>query len=339
MSKKVKRSISVIIGLLISAFLIWFLFRDINFMALVEVLKEANYLWLIPAVLMVMVTMYQRAYRWHFMVLPIKKVPFSKLLAATCIGFMANNVLPLRLGEFVRAYSLSSQDKEITKSASMATIFVERMIFDLITLLSIFGVIFVLSDTLHNQVNEQVQFGVYVAIGIAIVGVCFMLFLAVHPERVGNLLNKFLFFLPNRITTNLNDFILKFARGLEFLKSYKKASQVGLHSFLIWLQMGFSNLMIFAMFDFDVPIETGLVLLVIVSISIMVPSSPGFVGVYHAGVAWSLSIYGIPKEEALSCALVLHALQYLTITTMGFYYLKKEHLSLKKLEEEAVSEI
>ena len=48
-------------------------------------------------------TMYQRAYRWRAMTEPITYIPFPRLLAATCVGFMANNVLPLRLGEFVRA--------------------------------------------------------------------------------------------------------------------------------------------------------------------------------------------------------------------------------------------
>ena len=127
-----KKVVYLLIGLGISVVLLWLLFRNINFTELVAALRGANYLWLIPNILLIVLTMYQRAFRWRYMVAPIKKVRFSKLLAATCIGFMANNVLPLRLGEFVRAYSLSSQDREVTKSASLATIFVERMVFDLV---------------------------------------------------------------------------------------------------------------------------------------------------------------------------------------------------------------
>jgi len=70
-----------------------------------------------------------------------------------------------------------------------------------------------------------------------------------------------------------------------------------------------------------------------------VPSSPGFVGVYHVGAVWSLMAYGVSKEDALSCALVLHAVQYIVVTVMGFYFLKKEHLSLKKLGDEATEEM
>ncbi len=339
MSKKGKRGFFIIIGIIISVFLIWFLFKDINFAALVDTLKKANYYWLIPTIIVIILTMYMRAVRWHFMVLPIKKVKFSNLLAATCVGFMANNVLPLRLGEFVRAYSLSSQDKEITKSASLATIFVERIVFDLVALLSIFGITFWLSGSLQKQIDDQITVGVSIAVGIAIIGILVMLFLALHPEKVGNILTRYLFFLPDRFSDLIKSMILKFARGVEFMTNGKMVFWVGINTLIIWVLLGLSNLFVFAIFDFNIPAAAAFVLLVIVSISIMIPSSPGFIGVYHAGVAWSLKVYGIPKEEALSCALVLHACQYLTVTLMGFYFLKKEHLSLKQLEEEAVEEI
>ncbi|MDD3732593.1 MAG: lysylphosphatidylglycerol synthase transmembrane domain-containing protein, partial [candidate division Zixibacteria bacterium] len=107
---------------------------------------------------------------------------------------------------------------------------------------------------------------------------------------------------------------------------------------IIWIIMGLSNYFVFIAFGFDLPLEASFVLLVIVSISILIPSSPGFIGVYHAGTFLTLSIYGIGKEDALSFAIVLHATQYIVVTVMGFYYLKKEHLSLKSLEEKVVED-
>lgn len=326
-------------GLAVSALMLWVLFRDIDFPLLIGALRHANYYWLIPNVILIAGTMYLRAYRWRFMIIPIKRVPFAKLLAATCVGFMANNVLPLRLGEFVRAYSLSSQDRDISKSASMATIFVERMIFDLIALLTIFGVIFWWSQTLRDKVDQQVAMGVVLAIGIAVIGIIIMLILAVHPEKIGEILTRYLFFLPERAKETIKSIIVKFSQGLKFLTDFKTVLNVTAQTLLIWILMGVANYFVFAAFGFDVPLPAAFVLLVVVSISILLPSSPGFVGVYHYGAAWSLMAYGIGKEDALSCALVLHAAQYLVITLMGFYFLKKEHLSLKKLEKEAVDEI
>jgi len=181
MTVRNKKMLSVVIGAVISILLLWALFRNIDFVELTHALKGANYVWLLPNILLIIFTMYLRSWRWKFMMAPIKQVSFSNLLAATCIGFMANNVLPLRLGEFVRAYSLSYQDREISKSASLATIFVERMIFDLVALLMIFGFVLVVSNL---QIDPRIRSGVLFAIGIAFIGILFVLALAKKESKL-----------------------------------------------------------------------------------------------------------------------------------------------------------
>ena len=334
MTLQQKKTLYLVIGIIISVVLLWVLFRDIRFAELVDALKGANYWWLIPNIILIVVTMYQRAYRWHFMVLPIKRLRFSKLLASTCIGFMANNVLPLRLGEFVRAYSLSHEQEGVTKSASLATIFVERMIFDLVALLFIFGLVVSQSEL---ALSDDMKQGLKIVVGLALIGIAFMLLLAVRADSTGRILSKYLFFLPLTLREKVHGLVLKFSRGLEFLKSIKSVIMVALHTMIIWFLLGISNIFVFWAFGFDIPLEASVVLLVVVSISILIPSSPGFVGVYHAGAVWSLEQYGIGRAEALSCAIVLHAAQYSIVTLMGFYFLHKEHLSLRKLEEEATA--
>ena len=337
MTRQQLKKIYFLIGLTISVVLVWILFRNIDFVQLTIALKQANYWWFLPTIIIIVFTMYQRAYRWSMMLAPIKNVKFSNLLAATCIGFMANNVLPLRMGEFVRAYSLASQDKELTKSASLATIFVERMVFDLVALLVIFGGVLTFSSSLKDHIDDRTMLGTYISISIALVGIVLMILLAVRPKSVGETLARYLFFLPDATKEFTKGIILRFSRGLEFLRNWKAVLSITLQTLLIWILMGVSNYFVFAAFDFDLPLDAAFVLLVIVSISILLPSSPGFVGVYHVGVVWSLNVYGVERERALSCAIVLHVVQYLVITIMGFYFLKKEHLSLKRLEEEADS--
>ena len=335
MSSANRRTLYVILGLAVSVILLWLLFRNINLSELGTALARANYWWLIPNIGFVVFAMYQRAYRWRFMLQPIKQMKYSNLLAATCIGFMANNVLPLRLGEFVRGYSLAYQDKEISKSASLATIFVERMVFDLVALLMILGAVLAGS---HLPIHDEMREGSFVAILIALAGILFMLMFALRPAQAGNLLTRYLPFLPDSVKEKIREIVMKFSRGLEFIKNTKILSWVMLQTIVIWIFMGLSNYFVFVAFGFDLPLSASYVLLVVVSVSILVPSSPGFVGVYHFGTVWTLSQYGIAQEQALSFALVLHAAQYIPVTAMGFYYLKKEHLSLKKLEQEAVAE-
>ncbi len=333
MTSQRKRLIYLLVGVAISIILLWALFRNISFGELVQALKGANYWWLIPNIFFVMFAMPQRAWRWRDMLAPIKRVPYPKVIAATCVGFMANNVLPLRLGEFVRAYSLSEQDPEITKSASLATIFVERMVFDLVVLLLILGAVLIAP---HPAMNLNLQEGTLVAVLFALIGIAFMIALALKPAQSGELITRVFFFVPDRVKEKIRSTVIKFSRGLEFIKDGKRLTWVFAQTVFLWLCMGFSNYFVFLAFGFDLPMTASYVLLVVVSISILVPSSPGYVGVYHYGTVLTLTTYGISKEQALSFALVLHAAQFIPITLMGFYYLRKEHLSLKNLEQEAV---
>jgi uncharacterized protein (TIRG00374 family) len=334
MTRAQRQIVSIVAGVVISVVFIWLLFWNIDFKSLVTSLRQANYWWLIPNIIMVMFAMPQRAYRWKFMIRPVKEVPFHKLMAATCIGFMANNVLPLRLGEFVRAYSLSYQDREVSKSASLATIFVERMVFDLVALLMIFGVVVEVATV---NIPEEMKLGIWLAIGVALFGLTLVLYLAVKPSQAADMMARYLFFLPERAKISMKSIIIRFSAGLEFMMHWRDATWVGLQTILVWVFMGASNYFVFLAFGFNLPLEASYFLLVVVSISILVPSSPGFVGVYHAGTVFTLTQYGIGKEDALSFALVLHAAQYIPITLMGFYYLRKEHLSLKQLERDAVA--
>ena len=332
MTRSQRKILSLAAGIVISIVFIWVLFWNIDFRSLLVSLRQANYWWLIPNIIMVMFAMPQRAYRWKFMLRPVKEVPFNKLMAATCIGFMANNVLPLRLGEFVRAYSLAYQDRGVSKSASLATIFVERMVFDLVALLMIFGVVVEIT-TIH--IPEEMKMGVFLSILVALLGLALVLYLALRPNQAGNLMARYLFFLPERARASVKSMVIRFAAGLEFMMHFRDATWVGVQTLLVWIFMGASNYFVFLAFGFHLPLEASYFLLVVVSISILIPSSPGFVGVYHAGTVFTLTQYGIGKEDALSFALVLHAAQYIPITLMGFYYLRKEHLSLTQLEREA----
>jgi uncharacterized protein (TIRG00374 family) len=332
MTRKRKKQLMQVMGILISVGLLIFLFYKVDFKELADALKGANYWWLIPNIILIMVTMVFRAYRWKHMIRPIKDIPNSRLFSITMIGFMANNVLPFRLGEFVRAYSLSSKE-DVSKSASLATIFVERIVFDLLALLVIFGIVLAISPLI---VVEELKLGAIVTICTGLIGLLFAVYLSSRGQRDSHILKRIIGVFPPKVRPVFESTVAKFATGLDFMRDWKRVFWVTFHTFMIWVIMGLSNYFILLAFGWsDIPLAASFVILVVVSILIMVPASPGFIGVYHYGTVLSLSFYGIQREEALSCALVMHATQFLVITLVGFYYLRKEHLSLKQIEEEA----
>lgn len=332
MTLKTKKLLMQLTGLFISVAFLVFLFYKIDFNQLGDALRGANYWWLIPNVVLIMVTMVIRAYRWKHMVWPIKAIPIPRLFSITMIGFMANNVLPFRLGEFVRAYSLSSKE-QVSKSASLATIFVERMVFDLLALLVIFGVVLLISPLI---VVRELKAGAIITIATGLVGLLLAVYLSRRNNRDSRILKRILKIFPERFRPFIENTVAKFATGLDFMREGRRVFWVTVHTFLIWVVMGLSNYFILLAFGWShLPIAASFVILVVVSILIMVPASPGFIGVYHYGTVLSLGYYNIPREAALSCALVMHATQFLVITLVGFYYLRREHLSLKEIEREA----
>ena len=126
-------------SVLISTLFLILAFNRVNLYELKDTLETANYIYLIPAVLLTILSLWIRAVRWGYLLQPVKKININSLFSATAIGLMANNLLPARLGEFVRAYVIGKKEL-ISKSASFATIVVER-IFDGLTILLFFNVV------------------------------------------------------------------------------------------------------------------------------------------------------------------------------------------------------
>ena len=82
-----------------------------------------------------------RAWRWQFLLIGVGHIPLRSLWSSIMIGFMGNNILPARLGELLRAYSLG-RSAGVSRSAALASVVVER-ILDIGVLLLIFGTVFV----------------------------------------------------------------------------------------------------------------------------------------------------------------------------------------------------
>src|SRR5262249_14918137 len=121
------------IGVAISAVLLWVAVRGVNFDEALQQLRQVRLAWLIPLLVSIVLRFWLTALRWQLLLKPVKRVGVHRLFAITMIGFMANNVLPARLGEFVRAYALG-RSEALSPSVPFATIVIER-VFDGFSLL------------------------------------------------------------------------------------------------------------------------------------------------------------------------------------------------------------
>src|SRR5574338_1513198 len=133
------------VGVLISVVFVWLSLRGLRLTDFWDAVKGANYWWLLPGIAVYFVGVWIRAWRWHYLLGPIKKIPTRTMFPITTIGYMGNNIYPARAGEVLRAVILKRKEG-VAISASLATIIVER-IFDGVVML---GFVFINLPELAN---------------------------------------------------------------------------------------------------------------------------------------------------------------------------------------------
>jgi len=312
------------VGIIISAVFLYLAFRKIEFKEVAKAFKDANYLYAAVSGALAMVSLWVRAYRWKYLLSPVKKIGIPSLFSSTMIGFMANNLLPARLGEFIRAYSIGSKEN-ISKSSALATIVIER-VFDGFTVLSFLAVVLIFFDF-----PGWVRKGGYFAFGFFMSVLVFLIFLRLHTEKVIKRVDSLLRFLPVGARGKLKNMLYSFAEGLQVLKNSGDLVMVIIFSVVVWLVMASAFEFAIIAFDLKVPIYAAFVLMVILALGVMIPSSPGFVGTYHYLCIAGLGLFAISKDVALSFSIVAHASGFIPITLIGLCYLWRESLSLRDL--------
>ncbi|MCJ7530617.1 MAG: flippase-like domain-containing protein, partial [Anaerolineales bacterium] len=122
------------LGVVISLVFLYWALRGLHLGDVWQVIMSANYWWLIPGVAMYFMGVWARAWRWHYLLRPVKPVPTATMFPIVAIGYMGNNIYPARAGELLRAVVLKRRE-DVPVSASLATIIVER-IFDGVVMLA-----------------------------------------------------------------------------------------------------------------------------------------------------------------------------------------------------------
>lgn len=315
------------VGIAISLVFLYFALRNVSYGKLVLSLQSANYIYLIPAILLLILTMWLRAIRWRYLLEPIKRIKNHSLFSAVMIGFMANNVLPARIGEFVRAYAIARKEN-LSKSLSLATILVER-IFDGFTLLAFLLVILVFFPFPAWLKNAGISaFVFYILI------IVFLVLLKRYKENMLKFLNCILSPISKRLSHKTDEILMSFIAGFDILKGKKQIALILFYSFSIWTTYAVLTLLVFMSFNFNLPLYAPFLLTVILTFGVMIPSSPGFIGTYQFFCVTGLAFWGIKESDALGFSLVYHASQYVPVTLLGLFYLWKDNISLKEIRSE-----
>ena len=322
------------LGFIISVGIVYLAFRGIDFRLLLANLREANYLYLIPIVAIIFLSIALRAVRWGYLLRPVKKIGFPNLFEGILIGFMANNVLPVRMGEFVRAYIIGRSER-ISKSASFATVVVERL-FDGFTIVGLLVVVLTSIQLPPGNIpfKRGLLMGGYMTMAICVLAFAILLIIKTRTQWFLKIALFFTRPLSPRVAEGIIAGIKSFKEGLLSVESTWTMVIAFIYSLVIWAVVAYSIYLIGLAFGLELSIAASVMVLLAICLAIIIPSTPGYIGPYHASVAYALVLYNIPLEKALGLSIVFHAANYISITVAGFLYLWRHHLSLKKIREE-----
>ena len=320
------------IGLLVSiVFLAWALWGlDLN--GFFSEVASGNYWWLIPSVLTYFVAVWVRTWRWDYMLRPLKHIPVKELFPVVVIGYMGNNIYPLRMGELLRSYVLWRRE-DVPVGASLGTVVVER-VFDGVIML-----IFVFVGLPFLPFPGNYQFLVTVA-SIAFIGALLVFFaLAAMPDRA-MAMAQYLFklVLPEKASQPLLTFTEKFLDGLKSLRDFRNVLMIFFTSLVIWLLETVKYWFVMQAFDFGdviVPFFGLMLMNGVVNLATTLPTAPGYVGTFDGPGIAVLVAYGVAQPVATAYTLVLHIALWLPITVLGGWYMLREGLSWSDMTQAA----
>ncbi len=317
------------LGAVVSAGFLALLFWQVNLRETATALKQAEYWWLVPAIGAYFIAVMFRAIRWHFLLLPLKSIPGRRLYPIVVIGYMANNLLPAKLGELVRAFFVG-QKEGVGKSAALATIALER-VFDGVFLLVLALLIWPflpVSDLLGDFTDDIWKTLLVVAIPTFFVMALGLFFsMAFFPQLGMRIVGAVVQLAPGRFKNVAAESIGGFMEGLASLRNPRRVMAIMLFTIPIWMAEGSMYFLIAQGFDLGQPFHGILLVLSTSNLATVVPTAGG-IGPFEYATTLTLVWMDVGRELAAAYAIVLHVALLAPVTLLGLYFLWTSNVSL-----------
>ena len=339
-----------VVGIAISAGALWFTFRGMELRDVFTELAAADPLLMLLSAAAVTGVFWIRAWRWRAILKPIGDTPFRSRFSAVTIGFMGNNLLPARIGEFMRAYALSRQEP-IPLVASFASLVIERL-FDGVLVVTLLFVAMSMPGFPAFDVAETIPIigldggvrlatlarGMAVFVGAAVL---ILFALVLMPTRAVRTIERVVRILPLSFRRPIIDALEAFLAGVSVLRDPGLLLRTAGWSTFLWLFNAVGCWIAFRAFGFELPFVAAVFFQSAIALAVSVPAGPGFIGVYHAMAAFVLAnLWGEPDVNARAFAVGFHLVGFIPVTVIGLYYAWRMGLSMGEVtsSEEVVED-
>lgn len=309
-----------LIGVGVSAGLLAYLLSTVDLVQVGAHLAKTNWGYLTLSVCFALFAVWVRAWRWRYL-FPPGAHP-SHLFSAVMIGYMANNVLPLRAGELVRGYVAAKRGRQRFWTA-IATLVVERVLDALAVVVILAGLVMVISVPFKLKAAALA----FLSLDLAAMGVLGTVALA--PARCRNVVTRLFARWPN-VEAKLLGILETFTLGLQGIRTGSHLFPILVGSVGLWVTYALVTWAALVAAHFQLPLAAAWTVLAFVGLGVSLPSAPGFIGVFQAATVLALALFGVPRSEALSFSFLFHASQFIPITLIGWVFLLTEQISLSQ---------
>ncbi len=302
-------------------------FQNVDLQIMWSSLGNVSVFLVLGASLMALLSMGLRAYRWQLLLAPLRAIPFPRLLSYTLIGFMANNILPAHAGELIKALFLGKKENLKTWTV-ITTVLLERLFDSLALVALMIGVIHLIPTP------QWLSTGAHLIGVLELILISLLAMLALNVRRWRTRANSRLSGLSGKWSKGIGKSLLLVLAGLAGINSLKTLAKLFAVSLATWIHMAATVYLILS--GLTTAAEGNLffasvVVIVILAFAIVIPSTPGYVGVTQLAFVIALSIFKTPETQAISSSVIFTLTQYIPITAAGLIALVKEGFSFTQL--------
>lgn len=313
-----RRLLRVVVGLLVSGGLLVYLFHDVDFGEMGRRLASTRWGFLAASVAIYLVGLWSRARRWHYLYPP--ETHPKHLLRALVIGYMGNNLLPLRAGEVLRTYVMVRHGQRLW--TTVGTVVVERVLDGL-------AVGCILAYLLAAvALPVELRWGAIAFLAVVLAMMAVLAVMAWAPDLCRRIALAIVARVAPGLGRRVSDSLETFNEGLRGARTRSHLLPMLAWSVVGWVLWALSAWMGLHAAHLDLPLTASWAVLGFVGLGVSLPSSPGFAGIVQAATVLALALFAVPRQEALSFSLLLHAAQFLPVTLWGLALVVLEQVNL-----------
>lgn len=297
------------LSLVVSGGFLYLAFRNVELDELGQALARVDGGWLLVAVVVSLLIMVFRAWRWQLELRPLERVPLGRLWAISSVAYLAINLLPVRLGEIVRPWLLSRRSS-VSFSNVIGNLVLEKTV-DLVVVVFYILVGLLTIGALPPWVRQLALFPAVVAAVLVSLVLLFWWKGEVFVER------WVLRVLPKGFGGRLKAILASVAEGMKVIPNPGLLLAVFVVSLMLWFLPILSSYIMIRAFDLAAPFSAALVVFIFIGFGTALPNLPGMIGPYQYACQLALGLFGVSQVDGLAYGLVLNAVQFLTLVAQG----------------------